>query len=85
MTNVVHEECPGLVQMIDNGPGIAPDRMATIFDSFRQADGSSTRRHGGVGLGLSIAREVAMKMNGTLDADSRPGEGTTITLRLPAA
>ncbi|MEZ5064179.1 MAG: HAMP domain-containing sensor histidine kinase [bacterium] len=73
------------VDVIDDGPGIAPDRLPHIFDSFRQGDGSETRRHGGMGMGLAFARRLAEKMNGTLDVKTELGSGTTFSLRLPLA
>lgn len=73
------------IDVEDDGPGIPKDRLAQVFESFRQGDGSTTREHGGMGLGLALAQRLARKMNGDLTATSTPGEGTTFTLRLPAA
>jgi signal transduction histidine kinase len=55
-----------------------------IFEPFRQADGTRTRRHGGIGLGLAIAQSLAEAHGGTLTAASAPGEGAVFTLSLPA-
>ncbi|GJM45318.1 MAG: hypothetical protein DHS20C21_21600 [Gemmatimonadota bacterium] len=71
------------IDVEDNGPGIDPDRLPHIFESFRQGDGSSTRRQGGIGLGLALARELATKMGGTLDVASELGVGAVFSLRLP--
>jgi len=69
----------------DTGPGIEPAVLARLFGRFAQADDSSTRRHGGAGLGLAISRELADLMGGSLTAVSIPGEGSRFSLRLPLA
>src|SRR5262245_10547198 len=63
------------VDVRDDGPGIAPDRLACIWDTFRQVDGSVTRRHGGLGLGLPLARRLAELMHAKLVVESEPGKG----------
>ena len=60
----------------DTGRGISPEMQMTMFDAFTQEDGSSTRRHGGLGLGLAIVRELVAMMGGTITFRSRLGEGT---------
>jgi len=67
----------------DTGIGISPDKMETIFEDFKQADSSTTRRYGGTGLGLGISRRIVERMGGRLTAASVPGEGSTFTFRLP--
>ncbi|HYJ31760.1 MAG TPA: ATP-binding protein [Candidatus Binatia bacterium] len=69
----------------DDGPGIAPDHMSTLFESFSQVDGSATRRVGGMGLGLAMAKQLAERMDGTLTAASRAGAGSAFSLDLPLA
>jgi signal transduction histidine kinase/CheY-like chemotaxis protein len=63
----------------DSGVGIPVDRMASLFEEFIQGDSSTTRRYGGTGLGLTIARRLVQLMGGTLDAESVEGEGSTFT------
>lgn len=70
----------------DNGQGIEHDFLPHIFDSFRQADASITRRHGGLGLGLAITRHIIEQHGGTIHATSGgSGTGATFTVRLPIA
>jgi PAS domain S-box-containing protein len=68
----------------DYGEGIAPDMLPFIFERFRQADGSLTRKHGGMGLGLAIARHLLDLHAGSITAESEgPGMGATFTVTLP--
>lgn len=64
----------------DSGIGIAASRLESMFDAFQQADSSTSRRFGGTGLGLSIARTFALKMGGSLEAESIEGQGSCFTL-----
>jgi signal transduction histidine kinase len=65
------------VEVIDTGIGIAKDRQAAIFEPFVQADGSTTRRYGGTGLGLTICARLIGLMDGAISVTSEPGAGTT--------
>lgn len=69
----------------DAGPGISAEDLQRVFDPFVQADDAMTRRHGGIGLGLSIARRIARLHDGDVRLESAPGAGTTALLILPAA
>lgn len=71
------------VDIHDEGPGIAPDELSNIFRRFHRGDASRSRETGGYGLGLSIAKAMAEAYGGTIDAESRPGAGSTFTVRLP--
>lgn len=67
----------------DTGIGIAPKDIGRIFDSFTQADGSITRKHGGSGLGLSISKQLVELMNGTLETESEVNAGSVFHFVLP--
>lgn len=69
--------------VIDTGIGIAADKHDEIFESFKQADGGTTRQFGGTGLGLAIVRNIATAMDGSVLVDSQAGEGATFTIDLP--
>jgi signal transduction histidine kinase len=71
------------IQVQDTGEGIAPADLPFIFDRFWRADRSRTHNDGAVGLGLAIARQLVRAHGGSIEAESRPGEGTTFTIHLP--
>ena len=74
------------VAVSDNGQGIAPAFISSVFEPFRQADGSSTRLHGGLGLGLSIVKHLVEAHGGAVSAQSAgEGRGATFCVRLPIA
>ncbi len=70
-------------EVADTGIGFDPALTEHLFQRFQQADGSRTRRYGGVGLGLAICREVTSQMGGVISADSRPGQGAVFRVELP--
>jgi signal transduction histidine kinase/CheY-like chemotaxis protein len=74
------------VRVIDNGVGIEPEFLPHAFDRFRQADSTTTRTHAGLGLGLSIARQLVEAHKGTIEVQSEgKGHGSTFIVRLPIA
>ena len=75
----------GLVELVvsDDGPGMPPAALAHVFDRFYRADPSRSRRSGGSGLGLSIVDAIVTAHGGTVSANSKPGAGTSITVKLP--
>lgn len=72
-----------VLTIADTGTGIAPEDLPHVFERFWRADQSRSRRTGGSGLGLSIVRDLVAAHNGTVEAASEPGAGSTFTLRLP--
>jgi signal transduction histidine kinase len=71
------------VEVKDTGIGIASDKLDLIFEKFTQADGSMSRRYGGTGLGLTIAKQLVEVMGGSIGVESRLGAGSTFWIKLP--
>jgi CheY-like chemotaxis protein/anti-sigma regulatory factor (Ser/Thr protein kinase) len=78
------DESETKVIVSDTGKGVSPEFLPFVFDRFRQADGTTTRQHGGLGLGLAVVRHIVELHGGTVDVKSKgEGKGTTFTVCLP--
>lgn len=78
-------DSPGhvVIRVIDHGPGISAEKREAVFEPFFRLEGSRNRNSGGVGLGMTIAREAAQRLGGSLALDETPGGGLTAVVRLP--
>ncbi|MDR2644174.1 MAG: response regulator [Planctomycetaceae bacterium] len=87
LVSIDGDKCTIFMSVKDSGIGILPEKLALLFDPFSQADTSTTRRYGGTGLGLSISKQLVEMMNGQIQVESQPDQGSTfsftITLGLP--
>ena len=84
--HVRQDESSAVVVIHDNGIGIRPEFLEHVFERFRQADSTTTRAHGGLGLGLAIVRHLVELHSGSVTAESAgPDQGSTFTVRLPLA
>jgi signal transduction histidine kinase len=72
------------ISVLDTGIGIAPDKLTEIFEPFHQLDGSSTRKQGGTGLGLSLAQTIISAHQSKIIVESVPGKGSSFSFELPA-
>lgn len=73
------------IRVQDTGPGVSPEHLPYLFNRFYRTDEARSRHGGGMGLGLAIAKEFVTNHRGTLEAESRPGEGTAFIVTLPIA
>jgi len=84
VTTATHDGRPALSFKVDDtGPGLERNSLSRIFEEFEQADTSSTRKHGGAGLGLAITRRLVNAMEGAITVDSAPGEGAAFAVFVP--
>ncbi len=77
------KENQALISITDTGIGILPEDLPHLFEEFHQIDSSMSRKFGGTGLGLAISKQLLTLMNGTVEVESRIGEGSTFTIMLP--
>src|SRR5262249_27411466 len=73
-----------VIDVEDTGPGVPEEAAKRIFSAFEQADASTTRKHGGLGLGLHVARRLALAMGGDIELETRLGQGSRFTVRIDA-
>ncbi len=71
------------ISVTDHGIGIPADEVGRIFDRFYQVDSSSTRRFGGIGLGLDLVKTLVQALGGTIEVQTEPSRGSTFTVVLP--
>jgi signal transduction histidine kinase/CheY-like chemotaxis protein len=70
-------------EVIDTGIGMSPDQIKAMFEPFTQVDGTTTRSHEGIGLGLTICKGLSALLGGTIDVESEPGKGSTFRVNVP--
>jgi signal transduction histidine kinase len=72
-----------MLEVVDTGIGIPHDQLERIFERFFQVDGSTTRRYGGIGLGLALVKEIVEAHSGQVTVRSTLGEGSAFQIKLP--
>ncbi|QQO07878.1 sensor histidine kinase [Breznakiella homolactica] len=77
------KDSEAVIEVADQGPGIAPEHLDRIFERFYRVDKSRSRKAGGTGLGLSIVRHIALLHHGSVEAESHAGEGSVFRIRIP--
>ncbi len=80
-----HQDGLVVTEVADEGPGIPAEQLKVVFDPFRQLDSSTTREHGGAGLGLTIAQRIVEALHGEMGAESEVGKGSRFCVKLPTA
>jgi signal transduction histidine kinase len=82
--NIDYQEGHLLFVVADTGIGMTPEQTSTIFQSFTQADGSTSRKYGGTGLGLTIVKQLIKLMDGEVSLESVMNKGTTVSFKIPS-
>jgi signal transduction histidine kinase len=83
VVSVTETPTESILQVSDEGQGISPEQIRTIFDRFRQADSTPSRGAGGFGLGLYIVKNLVATHRGDVEVESEVGKGSTFRVRLP--
>ena len=81
--SIENNSSEAVIKVSDTGIGIPPEHQARVFERFYRVDKSHSKETGGTGLGLSIVKHAVQYMNGSIHLESKVGEGTTVTVRLP--
>jgi signal transduction histidine kinase len=83
LTAFIHDEQQFSISVSDSGPGISQEQLPLLFQRFQQLDNSTTREHGGTGLGLALTKELVELMGGTIEVHSEVGNGCCFLVQLP--
>ena len=84
LEGLLEEDCP-VIRVTDSGKGIPTEELSRVTEAFYMVDKSRARAQGGAGLGLALCRRIVDLHGGALELESRPGEGTRVTVRLRGA